>query len=323
MFNFIICKSEDLPISIERDEETFYYLYDKLLLFKGRVLYTDPFMIVETLPEDGKRPSNYMLYISIEDGSIWQVYDYELREIAELSNPEALEYLKASGSTYFTKSDYRYLDMQTKSIILPYENGSYQLGLSLANDLAIDENLVVKFDPKNSRFIFDGDLQEPDHGNWRRIQDYTGSRTDSVETVVEDGVIKSNFRISREEDNILQNFGDGLFVYTGDKAKLEDFNRLKESFEEYKITMDAYQQLVEEVIQNAETTLGTLPEKILEAMEVYSENIEEVLANYDEIAEEFEKLKNDTNSYMEQATGELYEQVESFLQSVNDPWKYF
>ena len=324
MYNFVICNTEDLPISFERDDNTFYYVYDKLVLFKGRILYTDPFAIVSSIPTDEDvLPDNYMIYIYMEDGSIWQNNDYTVEQIATLSDQSQLEYLKASGATYFAKSDYRYLDLQTKSIILPYHNGKYQLGLSLANDLAIDENLIVKFDPKNSRFIFDGNLQEPESGDWHRIQDYKGYRSDTVETVIEDGVVKSNVRVSTAADNLIKTYGDGLFVYTGDRAKLSDFKKLKEYFEAYKTDIDAYQSIVAEAVKSTAETLNTLPEKILDAMEVYGDNIQEALEKYDEIVEEYEQLKVDIDSYMTESTGELYEQVESFLQSINDPWRYF
>lgn len=327
MYKFVVCKDEDMPISSKRDSNTLYYIYDKLLLYKGRVLYTDPFALVTDVPTE--LPPDYMLYISIPDGKVYQSYDKILTLIAELEDKTQLDYLKATGSTYFMKSDYRYLDTQRKSIILPYRNGSYQLGVSLANDIKIDKNLEIKFDPKNSRFIFDGNLQEPDEepnpdGSWKRISHYEGGETDTAIDVVEDGVVKTYLKISKNVNNMLELYGDGLFVYTGNKVKLADFEKLVNTYNQFQVSIQDFEDRVSGVVKDTNDTLNTLPEKILEAMDEYNSTMSEVLEKYDVIAKEMEKVKANTTDYVDKSISELYDQVEKYLKSINNKnWVFF
>lgn len=321
MYKFVVDKSVNLPVSSDRDEDTLYYAYDKLTLFKGSVLYTDPFAVVAEVPKEGI--ADYMLYIVISDGSVWHNYDSRLSKIAELTDTSQLDNLKTIGTTYFLKSDYRYLDMQKKEIILPYRNGTYQLGLELADDLAIDQNLVVKFDPKNSKFIFDSNLQEPEAGVWHRIYEYTGEETDSIDTVIEDGMVKANVKISEEVDNMIKVYGDGLFVYTGNKASLDDFKKLSEQYANYKASMSKFAELSDKNLADVRANLDTIPDKILEAMNKYNNQMEAALNTYKSIAEEMEQLKSDTTTYMTTNMTKLNEDSDTFFNSVTDCWDYF
>ena len=327
MYKFVVCKDEDMPISSKRDSNTLYYIYDKLLLYKGRALYTDPFALVTDVPTE--LPPDYMLYISIPDGKVYQSYDKILTLIAELEDKTQLDYLKATGSTYFMKSDYRYLDTQRKSIILPYRNGSYQLGVSLANDIKIDKDLAIKFDPKNSRFIFDGNLQEPDEepnpdGSWKRISHYEGGETDTAIDVVEDGVVKTYLKISKNVNNMLELYGDGLFVYTGNKVKLADFEKLVNTYNQFQVSIQDYEDRVSGVVKDTNDTLNTLPEKILEAMDEYNGTMSEVLEKYDTIAKDLKKIKDSTTDYVDKSLSDLYDQVEKYLKSINNEnWVFF
>ena len=59
-----VCLSEELPIITERDPNTIYFLYDKLLVFLGQSLYNDPYAIVESMPE------MFVIFISLHCTSI-------------------------------------------------------------------------------------------------------------------------------------------------------------------------------------------------------------------------------------------------------------
>ena len=52
-----ICKSENLPVLADRDSNYVYFVYDKMAIYLGRNYYSDPFCIVETVPEDPDRKS--------------------------------------------------------------------------------------------------------------------------------------------------------------------------------------------------------------------------------------------------------------------------
>lgn len=321
MYKFVVCKDVDLPSSTSRDENTIYYVYDKLVLYKGGVLYTDPFVITTELPTE--LPPDYILYILIYSGDIYQAYEKKFTKVATISDISQLQYLKLTGSTFFMKSDYRYLDIHSKSIILPYNNGKYQLTVDLANDISIDQNLVVKFDPKNSKFIFDGDLQEPVHGEWYRMQDYKGSATKTAITRIENKVVKTDIRISKDIDNMIQLYGDGLFVYTGDKASLSDFQKLVKEYNEYKTGIDNFQAQISFALGDSQNVLDTLPQKIKDAMNAYSSTMTEVLEKYDKIAAQMQKLSDSTDQYMKDHVNTLTDQVENYLGSINSAWEYF
>lgn len=321
MYKFVVCKDEDLPSSTNRDENTIYYVYDKLILYKGGVLYTDPFVITTELPTE--LPPDYVLYILIYSGDIYQTYEKKFTKVATISEISQLQYLKLTGSTFFMKSDYRYLDIHSKSIILPYNNGKYQLTVDLANDISIDQNLVVKFDPKNSKFIFDGDLQEPVHGEWYRMQDYKGSATKTAITRIENKVVKTDIKISKDIDNMIQLYGDGLFVYTGDKASLSDFQKLVKEYNEYKTGIDNFQAQISFALGDSQNVLDTLPQKIKDAMNAYSSTMTEVLEKYDKIAAQMQKLSDSTDQYMKDHVNTLTDQVENYLSSINSAWEYF
>lgn len=321
MYKFVVCKNVDLPASEYREEDTIYYVYDKLILYKGRVLYTDPFVITTELPEE--LPPDYILYILIYSGDVYQTYEKTYSKVAEIADKAQLEYLKLTGTTFFMKSDYRYLDMHTKSIILPYNNGKYQLSVDLANDISIDQNLVVKFDPQNSKFIFDGDLQEPEHGEWYRMQDYRGSATKTAITRVENNVVKTDIKISQEADNMIKLYGDGLFVYTGDKASLSDFKKLVEEYNQFKSAMDDFQAQISFALGDSQNVLDKLPQKIKDAMDAYSSTMTEVLEKYDKVAAELQSLSAKTDEYMKDNVATLTDQVETYLGSINSAWEYF
>ena len=321
MYKFVVCKNVDLPSSEDRQEDTIYYVHDKLVLYKGRVLYTDPFVITSDLPDE--LPPDYMLYILIYSGDIYQAFEKKFTKVAEIADTNQLQYLKLTGSTFFMKSDYRYLDMHTKSIILPYNNGKYQLSVDLANDISIDQNLVIKFDPKNSKFIFDGDLQEPVHGEWYRMQDYKGSATKTAITKVENNVVKTDVKISQAVDNMIELYGDGLFVYTGDKATLSDFKKLVKDYTQYKAAIDQFQAQISFTLGDSQNVLDTLPHKINDAMDAYSGTMTEVLTKYDKIAAEMQKLSDSTDTYMKNHVATLTDQVETYLGSINSAWEYF
>ena len=154
-----VCHSRDLPSIHDRDINYIYFLYDKLEVFIGQNYYSDPYAIVESFPS---LPVAEMLYFCIDDGKIRARVSLVETEIAEIESPEQLEILKQAGTTFFVNSDRRYLDVKSKLITLPYNNGTYELTLSLANDLKIDENTVIAFNPETQQFEIVGDIQDYD-----------------------------------------------------------------------------------------------------------------------------------------------------------------
>src|SRR5574344_925938 len=121
-----ICKSEDLPLLANRDANYVYFVYDKMAIYLGRNYYSDPFCIVEKIPQN---PVEGMLYITL-NGDLKTSLDSKIIDIGSIESENQKQYLLLAGTVYFMKAESRYLDLQTKTIQLPYQNGSYQLTVS-------------------------------------------------------------------------------------------------------------------------------------------------------------------------------------------------
>ena len=172
-----VCLSSELPLITERDPNTIYFLYDKLLVFLGQSLYNDPYAIVEAIPEN---PVFNMLYFDLSDGKVKAYIDYSITEIAEVETPEQLEILKQSGTTFFVNSEKRYLDLRRRTVTLPYQNGTYMLTVDLANNLKFDENTVLGFNPETNCFEVIGKYDDFDMVFTRRYRDLDTHTVDTI-----------------------------------------------------------------------------------------------------------------------------------------------
>lgn len=312
--------SKDFPLLADRVSSIMYFMYDKLELWIGQNKYTDPYVVVETFPTNA---THGYLYLCLDDGSVKALIDYSSKVLAEIENEEQLELLKQTGSNFFIHSEKRYLDLQRRIVTLPYQNGTYELTVSLANDLIIDKDTVIVYNMETNQFdifahTYDAGLA---HG-----EGYRGSETNTAKTVVSDNRISTEIKISRGYGNMLKFVSDGLYAYAEDRVTKKEFDSWKTNYERYKMSMEYYLKDLEAQFENSQTVVSpnAISQRISDALhEVYPE-IDKILAAYDEIAAKFEgiedRLNTRSDASFEAARTELRDVI---VASFQNPWEDF
>lgn len=315
-----VCNSENLPPILERSNSYIYFVYDKMSIYLGQNFYSDPFCIVEQLPPD---PIPGMLYITL-DGLVKTYYDSKEITIGIIESDDQLQYLLEAGTIYFMKAEYRYLDRQTRLLNLPFQNGNYQLSVQSANNLKIDENTVIKFNPLTDRFEISGTLEEYP---WETVNNngYIGEESSSIRTTVNNNSIKADLKISDEIGNILKIYGNGLYANIGEIATEDQIKNLALEYENYRTYVEAkMKELRDEMDEKGfNLTPDSLAEKIMNALEEYKPTIEEMFANYDYINEQLGFLRDSTTNYADEKIEEAKAEIIEYIQNITSVWNEF
>lgn len=317
-----VCHSRDLPSLHERDINFIYYLYDKLEIFMGQNYYSDPYAIVESYPQSDRIVAG-MLYFCLDDGYVRARVNLEDKQIAMIESDAQLEILKQAGTTFFVNADRRYLDTKTKLISLPFKNGTYELTVRLANDLKIDENTVIGFNPETQEFEIIGKIQDYDLVFSRG---YKGKDTDTVKTIVEDHKISGEIKINPNPDNIIKTSKDGLYVNVNDRVSSVVFEDWSKRFATFNEEIEEFIEELADLIEAAEEIIATdsIARKIMESLRLVYPEIDEALANYDEYAEKIDALDTGIYRYADEAIeGAEQELSEAITNATNNPWEIF
>lgn len=320
MNKLVICNSENLPAMNDRTNDTIYFVYDKMAIFLGQSFYSDPFCIVEEIPE---HPVPAMLYITFT-GDVKAYVNDQVTIIAQIEDDTQLQYLNSAGSIYFMKAEYRYLDLQTRVVHLPYQNGEFQLTVNLAKEIMINENTVLRYNPITSQFEIEGDWYE-DEGHIPNSAGYTGGETTSTITTFNEKTFLTDVKISQEVNNVLKVFGNGLYVDISTKANKNDFNDLVNSYIEYKSIIDGYIIELKDAIEDAsiEVSEGTIGEKINQALEEYKPSILDMIDKYDQMYSQLQELQKLYDSGVDEAFNETKKEITDYLNDITNAWGYF
>ena len=309
-----VLTSEYLPIPSDRDRNYLYFVYDKMLLYLYQSLYSSPFCIVETLPT---APADGMLYISINDGKVYIYQGYSMEHVADIEDPSQILLLKKAGTTYFMNAESRYLDVQTRTVQLPYQNGQYVLSLSLAENLQINEDTFIKYDVETEQFYIAGTEYQPED-KLNNVGKYIGFETDTAITSTKNGIFKADVKLSENADNMIELLNDGLFVDTSDLASSEAYNRMVNSFAYYKTAIDRDIRVIEEIIHNIINTLDNdnLDDRILNVMDnKYDAQVGSIVNNYNSLYSRINDIENtvytDMNVAIDQVKGEIISYINS------------
>ena len=316
-----VCHSRDLPSIESRDSNFIYFLYDKLEVFLGQNRYSDPYAIVETYPHDNVIAG--MLYFCLDDGYVKAQVNLVDTEIALVETEEQLEILKQAGTTFFVNSERRYLDVRTRCISLPFMNGTYELTVSLAADLEINQNTVIAFNPETQQFEIVGDIQDFDIVFTR---DYRGKDTNTIKTNVEDHTVSADIKLDPAYENIIKETPYGLLASVSDRVTSDVFDLWRDEFVHYKENMDAFIEQLADLIERAEEIISTdaIARKILAALQEAYPEIESALANFDEYADKIDRLDQDIRSYAENQFTSISEELNQKIDSAtSDPWEAF
>lgn len=310
-----VLTSEFLPPVEERHNNTVYFVYDKMELHLGKSIYSDPFCIVEEIPQP---PVEGMLYITT--GGLLQSYiDYSIVTLGSCQTEEEIQKLLEAGTVYFMRAEYRYLDLQTKSIMLPYQNGTYQLSVNLMKCLEIDKNTVIRYDETTGHFEIDGSHNDtelhPNHG-------YETINTDGIETVIEGNRIYSNLKLVKNDTNILRLLSSGLYANLSQYASNEEFQRLAQLFTNYRVEIESIVDALhtEMDVKGYTTTTEMISEAIVEALEEYKPTIDSLVANYDLIYAQLGYIRDIAISYSDQRVEEVKNEIFNFIDKFKECW---
>lgn len=306
-----VCNSEFLPPLSERDPNYVYFIYDKMAIYLGRNRYTDPFCIVENMP---KEPIEGMLYITI-DGKLMTYLDYTVVEIGQIESDDQIQYLYDAGTVYFMKAEYRYLDPQTRTLQLPFQNGSYQLSVNLAKNIIIDKNTVIRYNEDTGIFEVDGRMYGETVNKADMIKDLKGGETDSTFTTIRNGNIRVNLKVSQAAGNLIKILDSGVYASLDEYFTDSELESLKSSLELYKASINKYLTDLQGVIDAADITISeeSLLIRIKTELDKYYPKISKVLDHYEEVYAHLLELRQDSKLYTDKRFLETREAISKYI----------
>lgn len=316
-----VCTSEFLPPLSERDSNYVYFVYDKMAVYLGQVYYSDPFCVVEEMPT---RPVEGMLYITI-DGKLKTYHNYNVVELGDIESPSQLPLLIEAGTQYFMKAEYRYLDLQTRTIELPFQNGSYQLSVNLAKNIQIDSNTVIRYNPASGKFEISGSEYGKNLNKSEAIKELKGGETDTTSTVIIGGNIRVNVKISPEEGNLIKSLDSGLYASLDEFLTDDDLQTIKNSVAYYESTLNKYLTDLQKAVDDTGISVSesSIIYRIKEEMDRYYPTIQEALAKYEEIYQNLEAFKADHKTYTDTKFEETRKKIADFIDqrlAEQHPW---
>ena len=322
-----VCSSEDLPETSSRDSNYLYFVYDKMKLYFYNSFYSDPFCIVESLPSTNLVEN--MLYITTT-GYVKTYIDYQVYDVGVIENntsgvpdPTQLALLVSAGTTYFMNAESRYLDLQTRVLELPYQNGSYQLSVNLASQLKIDSNTIIAFNEDSNQFEVTGDLDMPDQ--MLKIDQYITKPTTTTTLTTTSKVLYCDVKISNELNNCLQVYGNGLYINVADKASQTEMDNVLSAYIGYRSLIDSYlAELVSSIstLTNAvsEETIGTL---IDAALVNYESTISDMISKYDSLATQLNTIETDVTTGTDTKIEAAKDDIKSYINQIDNAWEVF
>lgn len=315
-----VITSEFLPSSVDRNPDIVYFVYDKMAIYLGRNFYSDPFCIVDKLPD---KPVEGMLYIMM-DGKLKSFIDGKVENIGDIESADQIPLLKTAGSVYFMKAEYRYLDLQTRTLQLPFQNGVYQLSVSMTKDTVIDENTIIAYNPKAKRFEIYYDTVD-DESEDDLLNSYKGSETSTVKTVIKDNKIQADLVLSPNENNILKILHNGLYANLSDVVNTKEFEDLVLAYESYKTAIEAYIKELEEVIANAEFNINedSIAQRILIELQKYDPTIEDILEDYEYIYGQLSLIRESLIEYTDDTFDTTKQEIIDYITNIVNAWEEF
>lgn len=319
-----VCLSTELPTISDRDPNFIYFVYDKLVLFNGQNMYYDDFAIIEEMPEEAVE---YLWYICL-DGYIRIKADYSIIEIAQIENEDQLEFLRKAGSLFFYKSNKRYFDTRRQLLELPYMNGSYIMSIHLANNIILDKDTAIVFNPETSEFEIAGRKHDYDEYPEENIEvDLPVIKkvesSNTVDLKIENGTIKSNIKISPSDGNIIRIGKNGIYASVEDRVTQDAFRQYITKYNQYKDELANVIHNLDIQIQSAQdiVSVESVTNRIRESLAETYDEIEYALSQFDEWAPKFQGIESRClariNQNFEQFNAEMKEEMNNYL---NHPW---
>lgn len=315
-----VCLSNELPLEADRDPKYIYFLYDKLSIFIGKVLYTDPYAIVEDIPEF---PVYNMLYFCTKDGKVKSYIEYNVVELAKIESEDQIKLLKLPGTISLVDHNKRYFDANRRLITLPYRDGKWDLTVSPNKGLKIDKDTVIGFNEESGIFEIIGKRQDFD---LVFTKGYRGKDTKSVKTDVTDHSVSGNLKVSPSYHNSLRMLNDGLYANHLNEddisSELKDFAKYYEAYKEnVEKCIDEFKDILDKVDKSVDIVgFEAIEAKIKEELQKINPEIQSILSNYNSIANRFEGVEDRVKKYADERYKEIYEKLSL---ADNNPWGCF
>ena len=242
-FKLKVCLSEEIPDVSDMDLSYMYFAYDSLDLYVGQSLYTDNFSIAESMPDN---PVPDMIYILL-DGTVRSYIDFDVKTLGTIEDASEINLLRKAGTMYFVNAKHRYLDKQNRTLVLPYQNGSYTLSVSLPNDIVIDNNTVIKYDTEEEKFRIAGDSET--YGNF--TDSFTGYDGPSIKTSVDDFRISADAKISQDKTNSITLEKDGIYLNASKLVSIKQFKS-------WEATMQMFKEYIKNTLDDIDAEIGRI-----------------------------------------------------------------
>lgn len=311
-----VCKSNDLPAILDRSSDFLYLVYDKLMLYSGQQALADNFVIAPSMPEE---PVVGMIYILDYDGSVHRYTDYKDITVAEIEDESQIQLLKKAGTMYFINSAHRYLDLQRRTLTLPYDNGTYELNASVKNNHQFTNDTILKFNEKSDRFEVYGPQDEEFIDFSKPFRGYS---TESVNLKVDGPRIAADVRISNVLNNILMKAPDGLFVKSDRYVDRETFEEWTDYVIEYKKYAQDIIDLIESEIYELQKIVSVdyINDTIMTKLREKYDTIDRALKDYEVLATRIDQIQTELFAYASEKISETRFELSSTLEQ-NSSWE--
>ena len=311
-----VCLSKDLPKLPDRSFEYLYLAYDKLDLYAGQNNIEENYVVTSALPEE---PVPGMIYILDTDGSVYRNIDYSNVQIAKIEDNSQIEYIKKLGTLFRINANRRYLDSQTRTLTLPFNDGKYELNVSVKNDQIFDKSTIMKYNEDHERFEVYGPLNEEfiDFS-----KPFRGGKTETVHIKTDGPKIKADVQISKMIDNLLKKASDGLYIKSTDIVTRDEFNKFVKEVDKFKVTADSIFNSIDSDIKNMQELISeeSVSSTIYDILSQKFGDIQTALDNYAAVVQQMTDLQTRVMQYAIEETAKTREQLNATL-AANANWE--
>lgn len=300
-----VCKMNDLPPELERNDNYLYLAYDKLIMFSGQNTLYENFCIVSSMPQE---PVTGLIYIYDTDGSVHIWENYTDNKVATIESASMVQYIQKAGTMFYVNVNKRYIDSQRRVLTLPYNDGSYELSVELDKEQMFTNDTILKFNPDTEKFEIYGPHEES-FIDWSR--EFHGVNTDTVIMTTDGPRICASVRVSQRIHNAIKAASDGLYVNLDDKLD-------RATFEEFEIQYMNFRTMALEILERVATELEYLEDIVseetvtAEIMEILRERyptIDQALADYNAIIDQMNNLESTIITYANMKFNQTREEV--------------
>lgn len=302
-----VCHSKDLPAMPERSFDYLYLAYDKLDLYAGQNNIEENYVITSALPEE---PVNGMIYILDTDGSVYRHIDYSIVHIAKIEDESQIDYLKKVGTLFQVNTNRRYIDSQTRTLTLPFNDGKYELNVSVRNDAVFDNDTIMKYNKNKERFELYGPIPEEfiDFS-----KPFRGGDTKTVHIKADGPRIAADVKISKILDNLLKEASDGLYIKSKSIVT-------KEEFDKWAAQTDDFVRRAEDILNNIDNDIKYMKDIISEenVNDTIYRILNEKFTDIESALDNYSALVNKTNAIQEEVIQYAQDETEATRKQLND-----